>query len=94
MKNKKVIIGIISLFIVTLLGVAYAFYAYQRVGGQNEIVTGQIYMDYIETNQITLSKAFPETKEEAFERNDNIFNFKINSKNTSSETIYYGISIT
>ena len=94
MKNKKVIIGIISLFIVTLLGVAYAFYAYQRVGGQNEIVTGQIYMDYIETNQITLSKAFPETKEEAFERDDNIFNFKINSKNTSSETIYYGISIT
>ena len=92
--NKKVIIGIILIFLVAIIGVAYAYYSYVYTGEQNEIVTGQIYMNMVEKNQIILKEAFPESKEEGLERTDNSFNFEINGLNTSDETIYYGISIT
>ena len=91
--KKKVVVSVLSIFLFMIIGVSYAFFNYTRIGKGNEIITGQIYMDYVENNEIIISKVFPETKEEAFLRTDNVFNFEISGKNTSTKDLYYGLSL-
>lgn len=57
------------------------------------LVTGDIYMNYVETNGINITNTVPMTKEEALASEDNVFNFQIVGKNNSSKDIYYGISL-
>ena len=93
---KKRILFIIPLLIV-LIGVSYAFYNYSRIGeDNNEILSGQIYMRYNDTNTLYLTNVFPETKEEALAegRTDNEIRFTINGKNTNeTRSIYYEIDL-
>ncbi len=96
MKNKKnigLVLTIVGgLFLV--FGLSYAFYNYVITGDQNTVlVTGDIYMNYTENNQISLTDAVPMTKDDALKLNDNVFNFTISGKNQSTKDIYYGISI-
>ena len=89
--NLILIIAIVS--ILTILGVTYAFYNYTRTGENNKLIAGEVYLRYIETNQMTLNNAIPETKTSALQKNDNIFYFKIEGKNTSPTDIFYDIII-
>ena len=72
------------------IGVTYAFFIYET-GERSEIVTGQIYMNYEETNTISLTNVWPETKAQALARTDEngVFEFSITGRNTSKKTIYY-----
>src|SRR5699024_3918339 len=44
-------------------------------------------------NQINITNAVPMSKNDALASDDNVFNFQIVGKNTSSKDIYYGISL-
>ena len=93
-KNKiKLILSSVLIMLILIIGVSYAYFSYSAIGERNEIITGQIYMRYSESNVLSLTNIFPETKEKAFKRTDNIINFTINGKNTSNKDIYYGINL-
>ncbi len=93
-KRKIGIIVTIVVMLLTVFGVTYAFVNFTLNGNENSVlVTGDIYMNYTETNQINLTDAVPMDKDAALKLNDNIFNFTITGKNQSKKDIYYGISI-
>ena len=95
-KRKKVISIslIISLILIITLGVTYAAYNTLISGTRNQVaITGDIYMNYIETNGINITNALPMSKTDALASEDNVFNFQIVGKNTSDKDIYYGISL-
>ena len=93
-KRKKVISIIVSLILIVTLGVTYAAYNTLISGTRNQVaITGDIYMNYIETNGINITNAVPMSKNDALASDDNVFNFQIVGKNTSSKDIYYGISL-
>ena len=79
--------------LVLLLGGSYAFYAYQKYSGMQNLLNGEIYLNYLEDNEVHISGIFPEAKEEALKRDDNTISFKVLSKNTSNKDIYYGITL-
>ena len=91
MKTRKYILMILGL--VLLLGGSYAFYTYQKYSGMQNLLNGEIYLNYLEDNEVHISGIFPETKEEALKRDDNTISFKVLSKNTSDKDIYYGITL-
>ena len=97
MKKRKKVISIsliVSLILIITLGVTYAAYNTLISGTQNQVaITGDIYMNYIETNQINITNAIPMSKSDALASEDNVFNFQIVGKNTSDKDIYYGISL-
>ena len=95
-KRKKVISIslIVSLILIITLGVTYAAYNTLISGTRNQVaITGDIYMNYIETNGINITNALPMSKSDALASEDNVFNFQIVGKNTSDKDIYYGISL-
>ncbi len=93
-KRKIGIIVTVVVMLLTVFGVTYAFVNFTLNGNENSVlVTGDIYMNYTETNQINLTNAVPMSKEDALKLNDNIFKFTITGKNQSRKDIYYGISI-
>ena len=91
MKTRKNILIVLGL--VLLLGGSYAFYTYQKYSGMQNLLNGEIYLNYLEDNEVHISRIFPETKEEALKRDDNTISFKVLSKNTSDKDIYYGITL-
>ena len=95
-KRKKVISIslIVSLILIITLGVTYAAYNTLISGTRNQVaITGDIYMNYIESNGINITNAIPMSKSDALTSDDNVFNFQIVGKNTSDKDIYYGISL-
>ena len=91
MKTRKNILMVLGL--VLLLGGSYAFYNYQKYSDMQNLLNGEIYLNYLEDNEVHISGIFPETKEEALKRDDNTISFKVLSKNTSDKDIYYGITL-
>ena len=93
-KKKGIIITGITLLLLLVVGVTYAFFTYES-GTKSDIVTGQIYMNYEETSTISLTGVFPETKEQALARNDEngVFEFTITGRNTSKYPVYYEIDL-
>ena len=89
-KNKKItiIVGIIVLLI-TVVGVTYAFFTYNKTStGTNQLVAGDIYMHYLESPEITITDMMPSsTKPTSY------FEFTVRGKNTSSHDIIYDINI-
>ena len=62
MKRKKVlIIGVvITVILLFTVGITYAAFNYNRTGTNNtQLVVGDIYMHYNETNQLTIENAMP-----------------------------------
>ena len=88
--NKKLIIitSVILSLLVLLIGTAYAIFTYTRIGStKNDLITGNIYMHYTETKNITIENAMPTNKYSS----DNYFEFTIDGVNDSKKTIYYEI---
>ena len=82
MKNKKMImICAILLFIIGLLSITYAVFNYREIGTTNEqLITGDIYMHYLESNTLTITDAFPRN---AYDPTKYI-EFTIDGKNTTT----------
>ena len=65
MKKKIIVIGVLLLFVVTVIGVSYAAFSYSQTGAyENTITTGEISMSYDETSKvINMNGALPTTDE-------------------------------
>ena len=92
-KNKILNIIITVLILIILIGTSYAFFAYSRVSDEiSKFVTGDIYMHYIENNELELLNAFPQTKEEGLL--NKYFEFSVSGKNTTkNKDIYYAVNL-
>ena len=94
MKRKKVlIIGVvITVILLFTVGITYAAFNYNRTGTNNsQLVAGDIYMHYNETNELTITNAMPQS---TYTEN-NYFEFTIDGKNTYTEQdIWYEIVLT
>ena len=79
----KLILSLVLVMLLLVGGVTYAYFNYSATGERSEIVTGQIYMNYADSNTLYLTNIFPETKEEALKegRTDNEIRFSIKGKN-------------
>ena len=94
-KNKKKYMIITCVFaILLLIGGSYAFFSYAKSGTKNyELVAGSVFLEYVDgTDTVSLTTVFPETKEEARSRTDNVVTFTIKGKNTTeNKDIWYEI---
>lgn len=88
-RNKGVLVGVIvAIILVIVLGTAYAFFNYNKIGDNSQLVVGDIYMHYNETNQITVENVMPSS---TYDEN-NYFEFTIDGKNTyEKKDIWYEI---
>ena len=64
-KTKKVILSLYVVFGLLLIGISYAFFSYLYQGETNKLITGKIYMNYVDDNGITIEGEWPQTKEDA-----------------------------
>ena len=90
MKNKKLLIIGISVLVLVLgvIGITYAFLSYSKIGTTQQLVVGDIYMHFLETNEITIENALPSSTAPT-----TYFEFTVDGKNTSSNDIYYDVNI-
>ena len=81
-KNKKKYMIITCVFAILLL-----------IGGSYALVAGSVFLEYVDgTDTVSLTTVFPETKEEARSRTDNVVTFTIKGKNTTeNKDIWYEI---
>ena len=89
-RNKKIlIICVIASVLVFTLGITYAVLVdYGKLSNVNsQLVLGDIYMHYNETNQLVLENAVPSI---TYDEN-NYFEFTIDGKNTSNKNVIYEI---
>ena len=66
--SKQVLLSVIGIavLVVAIIGVSFAFFSYSRTGtNTNTIETGSIYMNFAETNSISLTNQFPMNDSEA-----------------------------
>ena len=79
--NKKIIFIVACALLLVTVGVSYAFFTYVRIGdSNNKLIAGNIYLHYNESDTLTIPNAFPETKAEALDRDDNYITFTIMTK--------------
>ena len=91
-KNIKLIIGIC--LVIVLIGVSFAWFVYYQEGDNHKIVAGNIFLALSNHgDSIVLENSFPETAEEARDRNDNYIDFTLTGVNTSPKDIYYQIEL-
>ncbi len=93
-KSKKQMFIVIAVFILIIAigSISYAFFNYSKTGEESTIIAGDIYFRFNEgDDEIELLNVFPETKEEARNRDDNYITFSLTGLNTSNKTIYYEI---
>ena len=87
-KNKLFYtIGLIS-FILSLIiiGISYTFYSYSRFGLNQNILAGEIYMYYEETDELVISNAFPSN---TYDENKYLeFTISGKNKNKKYDVIY------
>ncbi len=59
--NKKIIISsiIVLIVLIGIVGVTFAIWSYSKVGSNQELISGNIYMKYTETNQINAQGMMP-----------------------------------
>ena len=100
MKKRKMVIAIISLSIILVLGIAYAWFSFYQEGVNRKLVGGDIYLSLTDgTETINLQNVFPETAQEARDvtrhvagtATNNTLTFTVEGENNSEKTIYYEI---
>ena len=93
--GKKNLIIVALLIVISILGVTYAFFNYYRLGNNNQLIAGEVYLTLNDgTTSLYVPNIFPETAVEARQRNDNVLTFTINGKNTTTnKDIYYEIML-
>ena len=82
--KKKIVLGsIIGVLIGTLISVSYAFFTFGKTSLNSQLVAGDIYMQYKETNSINIPDMMPRS---TYVDNENgYFEFQITGKNTYTE---------
>ena len=89
-KKELIIMGIVTLVLLVTFGVTYAFFTFSKISNNNsQLIAGDIYMKYGESNQLELSNAMPSETYDS----SKYFEFTITGKNTYSKPIIYDISI-
>ena len=66
--SKQILLSIIGIavLVIAVIGVSFAFFSYTKEGSSNNVIeTGQIYMNFEESNSISLTNQFPMTNNEA-----------------------------
>ena len=91
MKRKKVlIIGVvITVILLFTVGVTYAFLNYSQTGTSNsQLIVGDIYMHYNETNELTITNAMPYSVSYSYsyKHNSNMTEEEVNACVTYFET--------
>ena len=89
--KKKIILGsIITLILIISLGVTYAFFTFGKTSLNSQLVAGDIYMQYKETNSINIPDMMPRS---TYVDNENgYFEFQITGKNTyTKKDIIYDV---
>ena len=89
MKRKKVlIIGVvITVILLFTVGITYAAFNYNRTGTNNsQLVAGDIYMHFQETNQLTIENAMPYSVSYSYKHNSNMTEEEVNACVTYFET--------
>ena len=89
MKRKKVlIIGVvITVILLFTVGVTYAFFNYSQTGTSNsQLIVGDIYMHFKETNQLTIENAMPYSVSYSYKHNSNMTEEEVNACVTYFET--------
>ena len=93
MENKNRIItigGIIAISLIVVVGVTFAMFNYTKTGGNQQLIVGDIYMHYKESNTLTIENALPS---DTYNPN-NYFEFTIQGKNTNTKyNIVYDINL-
>ena len=76
-KKKKVLLVIVSVFLIALISFGtYALWNSELLTGNNSIITGQVKMSYTETNEIGMNKALP-IKDSEGKVSTNYFDFQV-----------------
>ena len=84
-KFKLIIIALIAL--ISVIGVTYAFFVYYKVGSNNRLIFGNIYLTLDDgTDTLRVTNVFPETVEEARARTDNLLTFTVSGLNTTADS--------
>ena len=90
-KRKVIMLGVsIIVLLVGVLGVAYAYFSYSKESSSNnQLVTGDIWMHYLEGQELSLSNAYPsDTKPNKY------FEFTVDGKNTNTtKDVIYDVNI-
>ena len=88
-KKKILLVFFIGILLIAIFGVTYALYNYSNLGSNNELVTGDIYMHFKESNSLTVSNMLPSST-----KPDTYFEFTVDGKNTNTKyDIWYDITI-
>lgn len=90
---KFLLFSIISAII--MMGMSYSFFVYYNEGTSEKLRAGQILLVFNELNgSIKLTDTYPQTKEEARNRTDNVITFTVGGNNTTNnKDIYYEITL-
>ena len=87
-KNIKMIL--ILLFIISVVGISYAFFNYTRIGNENELVVGKIYLHYNTSRNLPLVNVEPRNTLDS----NMYIEFTIDGLNEYKEKdIWYGIDL-
>ena len=92
MSNKKKLIigGLVGILVGVVLGTTYAIFSYTRTGSNQELITGDIYMHYKESNSFTIDNTLPR---DSYIENG-YFEFTVEGKNTNTKyNIVYDINL-
>ena len=91
--NKRSLLLIITILLVCTFGVSYAAFRHYETGKQQQLLTGEIYLKFKDnTSSLSLPNMYPETKEEARQRTDNVITFTIDGTSTvTNKDVYYEI---
>ena len=92
MDKKKKIILIISILvlIISFIGVTFTIFSYNKTGNNGQLITGDIYMHYKESNTLTIDNALPSSTYDPTK----YFEFTVDGKNTNKKyDIYYDINV-
>jgi len=90
---KYIVLALVLL--VSVLGISYAFFEYYGTNKNSSLIFGNIYLK-LENGSANLgfTNVFPETKEEARSRTDNVLTFSIKGINTTTnKDIWYQIML-
>ena len=91
MKRNKtiIIISFITILLLLTVGITYAAFNYNRTGTNNsQLVAGDIYMHYNETNELTITNAMPYSVSYSYsyKHNSNMTEEEVNACVTYFET--------
>ena len=91
--EKKHLIIISIIVLISVLGISYAFFNYYQLTDNKQLITGDIYLTLNDdSDSISLPNIFPESTENARKRTDNVLTFSVSGVNTTTDQdIYYEI---